>query len=78
MPCARYLLAGKEFGDRLRSGCALACGGLARRGNFTSLFGLVQIGHIGLQGYERTVVSLLNLVHTRAPAVVCHDLVVGT
>lgn len=76
-----FLLAGKEFGDRLRSGWVLACvlvwlGAVI----FTSLFGLVQIGHVGLQGYERTVVSLLNLVQYLVPLLgllLGHDLVVG-
>jgi Cu-processing system permease protein len=76
-----FLLAGKEFGDRLRSGWVLACvlvwlGAVI----FTSLFGLVQIGHVGLQGYERTVVSLLNLVQYLVfllGLLLGHDLVVG-
>jgi ABC-type transport system involved in multi-copper enzyme maturation permease subunit len=46
----------------------------------TSLFGLVQIGRIGVQGYERTVVSLLNLVQYLVPLLALllgHDLVVS-
>ncbi len=57
------IIAGKELGDRLRSGWVIACalvwlGAIA----LTSLFGLVQVGKIGVQGYERTVMILLNLV----------------
>jgi len=62
------LIAWKEFSDRFRSGWVIACaavwlGAIA----LTSLFGLVQIGKIGLQGYEHTVVSLLNLVQYLVP-----------
>jgi Cu-processing system permease protein len=45
-----------------------------------SFFGLLQIGRIGLQGYERTVVSLLNLVQYLVPLLgllLGHDLMVG-
>ena len=74
------IIAGKEFGDRLRSGWVIACalvwlGAIA----LTSLFGLVQFGKIGLQGYERTVVSLLNLVQYLVPLLALllgHDLLV--
>lgn len=46
----------------------------------TSLFGLAQIGRIGVQGYERTVVSLLNLVQYLVPLLALllgHDLLVS-
>jgi Cu-processing system permease protein len=61
-------LAGKEFSDRLRSGWVIACvlvwlGAIG----LTSFFGLLQIGRIGVQGYERTVISLLNLVQYLVP-----------
>jgi ABC-type transport system involved in multi-copper enzyme maturation permease subunit len=47
--------------------------------SLTSLFGLIQIGHIGVQGYERTTMSLLNLVQYLVPLLgllVGHDLIV--
>jgi Cu-processing system permease protein len=74
-------IAIKEFSDRFRSGWVIACaavwlGAIA----LTSLFGLVQIGKIGWQGYERTVVSLLNLVQYLVPLLALllgHDLVVS-
>src|ERR1041385_6700666 len=61
-------IARKEFSDRFRSGWVIACalvwlGAIA----FTSIFGLVQIGRIGVQGYERTAMSLLNLVQYLVP-----------
>lgn len=75
------LIAWKEFSDRFRSGWVLACvvvwlGAIG----LTSLFGLVQIGQIGMQGYERTVISLLNLVQYLVPLLALllgHDLVVS-
>ena len=75
------LIAWKEFSDRFRSGWVIACaavwlGAIA----LTSLFGLVQTGKIGLQGYERTVVSLLNLVQYLVPLLALllgHDLIVS-
>jgi Cu-processing system permease protein len=75
------LIAWKEFSDRFRSGWVIACvavwlGAIA----LTSLFGLVQIGQIGMQGYERTVISLLNLVQYLVPLLALllgHDLVVS-
>jgi Cu-processing system permease protein len=75
------IIAWKEFGDRFRSGWVIACalvwlGAIA----LTSLFGLIQIGRIGLQGYERTVVSLLNLVQYLVPLLALllgHDLLVS-
>src|SRR2546423_9240276 len=62
------LIATKEFSDRLRSGWVIACmlvwlGAIG----LTSFLGLLQIGHLGVQGYERTVVSLLNLVQYLVP-----------
>lgn len=74
-------IAFKEFSDRFRSGWVIACaavwlGAIA----LTSLFGLVQIGKIGWQGYERTVVTLLNLVQYLVPLLALllgHDLVVS-
>jgi len=62
------IVAAKEFGDPLRSGWVVACilvwlGAIG----LTSFFGLLQIGHIGVQGYERTVISLLNLVQYLVP-----------
>ncbi len=75
------IIAWKEFSDRFRSGWVIACslvwlGAIA----LTSLFGLVQIGKIGVQGYERTVVSLLNLVQYLVPLLALllgHDLLVS-
>ncbi len=68
--CARqiWILAAKEFSDRLRSGWVIACvlvwlGAIG----LTSFFGLLQIGQIGVLGYERTVISLLNLVQYLVP-----------
>jgi ABC-type transport system involved in multi-copper enzyme maturation permease subunit len=74
-------IALKEFSDRFRSGWVIACalvwlGAIA----LTSLFGLVQIGRIGVQGYERTVASLLNLVQYLVPLLALllgHDLIVS-
>src|SRR5512140_1522582 len=75
------IIGWKEFADRLRSGWVIACalvwlGAIA----LTSLFGLVQIGRIGVQGYERTVMSLLNLVQYLVPLLALllgHDLLVS-
>ncbi len=74
------LIAWKEFSDRFRSGWVIACAvvwlGVI---GLTSLFGLVQIGKIGVQGYERTVASLLNLVQYLVPLLgllLGHDLIV--
>ena len=81
--CCRQitLIAVKEFGDRLRSGWVIACvlvwlGAIG----LTSFFGLLQIGRIGVQGYERTVISLLNLVQYLVPLLgllLGHDLIVS-
>jgi Cu-processing system permease protein len=76
-----WTIVSKEFSDRLRSGWVIACalvwlGAIA----LTSLFGLVQVGRIGLQGYDRTVASLLNLVQYLVPLLgllLGHDLLVG-
>lgn len=62
------IIAAKEFGDRFRSGWVIACvlvwlGAIG----LTSFFGMLQIGQIGVQGYERTVISLLNLVQYVVP-----------
>jgi len=78
---AVLIIARKEFGDRFRSGWVLACilvwlGAIG----LTSLFGLLQIGRIGILGYERTVVSLLNLVQYLVPLLgllLGHDLIVS-
>jgi Cu-processing system permease protein len=75
------LIAAKEFGDRFRSGWVIACvlvwlGAIG----LTSFLGLVQIGQIGAQGYERTVISLLNLVQYLVPLLgllLGHDLIVN-
>jgi Cu-processing system permease protein len=75
------LLATKEFGDRFRSGWVLACilvwlGAIG----LTSFLGLLQIGRIGVLGYERTVISLLNLVQYLVPLLgllLGHDLIVS-
>lgn len=74
------LIAAKEFGDRYRSGWVIACvlvwlGAIG----LTSFLGLVQIGQIGVQGYERTVTSLLHLVQYLVPLLgllLGHDLIV--
>src|SRR5690242_9468691 len=63
-----HLLAAKEFGDRFRSGWVLACvlvwlGAIG----LASFLGLLQMGRIGVQGYERTVMSLLNVVQYLIP-----------
>src|SRR5215471_7636849 len=75
------LLALKEFGDRFRSGWVLACilfwlGAIG----LASFLGLIQIGRIGAQGYERTVISMLNLVQYLVPLLgllLGHDLIVS-
>lgn len=75
------LIAAKEFGDRFRSGWVIACvlvwlGAIG----LTSFLGLLQIGRIGVQGYERTVMSLLNLVQYLVPLLgllLGHDLIVS-
>jgi ABC-type transport system involved in multi-copper enzyme maturation permease subunit len=76
-----WLIARKEFSDRFRSGWVIACiavwlGAIG----LTSFLGLLQIGQIGVQGYERTVISLLNLVQYLVPLLgllLGHDLLVS-
>src|SRR5690348_16438433 len=63
-----WIIAAKEFGDRFRSGWVIACvmvwlGAIG----LTSFFGLLQIGQIGVQGYDRTALSLLSLVQYLVP-----------
>lgn len=73
-------IAGKEFRDRLQSGWVVACiivwlGAIS----LTSLFGLIQIGRIEFQGYQRTVLSLVNLVQYLVPLLALllgHDVMV--
>lgn len=75
------LIARKEFGDRFRSGWVIACvlvwlGAIG----LTSFLGLLQIGRIGVQGYERTVISMLNVVQYLVPLLgllLGHDLIVS-
>lgn len=74
-------VATKEFADRFRSGWVIACvlvwlGAIG----LTSFLGLVQIGRIGVQGYERTATSLLNLIQYLVPLLgllLGHDIIVG-
>lgn len=74
-------IASKEFSDRFRSGWVIACvlvwlGAIG----LTSFLGLIQVGRIGVQGYERTVLSLLNLVQYLVPLLgllLGHDLMVS-
>ncbi len=75
------LLAWKEANDRYRSGWVLisAVVWLGAIG-LTSVFGQIQIGRIGIQGYERTAISLLNLAQYFVPLLgllLGHDLIVG-
>src|SRR5215813_1733728 len=74
-------LAMKEFGDRFRNGWVIACVVLwVGAISLTSFLGLLQIGRIGAQGYERTVISMLNLAQYLVPLLgllLGHDLVVG-
>jgi Cu-processing system permease protein len=74
-------LAGKEFGDRFRSGWVVACVALWIGAiSLTSFMGLLQIGRIGPLGYERTVISMLNLAQYLVPLLgllLGHDLIVG-
>ncbi len=75
------IIATKEFSDRFRSGWVIACvlvwlGAIG----LTSFFGMLRIGQIGVQGYERTVISLLNLVQYVVPLLgllLGYDLIVG-
>lgn len=73
-------LALKEFSDRLRQGWVIACVVVwfAAIG-LTSALGMIQVGRIGVQGYERTAASLLNLAQYLIPLLALltsHDLVV--
>jgi Cu-processing system permease protein len=74
-------IAAKEFSDRFRSGWVIGCIVVWLAAVcLTSFFGLIQIGKIGFQGYERTVLSLLNLVQYLVPLLallIGHDLLVG-
>lgn len=74
-------IARKEFGDRFRSGWVLGCIVVWLAAIcLTSFFGLIQVGRIGFQGYERTVLSLLNLAQYLVPLLallLAHDLIVG-
>lgn len=80
MNSSLLIIALKEFRDRLRSGWVMACVFVWLAAvSLTSLFGLIQMGHIGVQGYERTAISLLNLVQYLVPLLgllVGHDLIV--
>ncbi len=75
------MVAGQEFGNRFRTGWVLACALVWLAAVcLTSFYGLVQVGRVGLQGYDRTVVSLLNLVQYLVPLLgllLGHDLIVG-
>jgi Cu-processing system permease protein len=63
-----WIIAAKEFSDRFRSGWVIACVAVWLGAiGLTSFLGLLQIGRIGMQGYERTVVSLLNVVQYLVP-----------
>src|SRR5262245_26543518 len=74
-------LAIKEFGDRFRNGWVIACVVLwVGAISLTSFLGLLQIGRIGALGYERTVISMLNLAQYLVPLLgllLGHDLIVG-
>ena len=75
------LIATKELSDRFRSGWVIACA-LVWLGaiGLTSFLGLLPIGRMGVLGYERTVISLLNLVQYLVPLLgllLGHDLIVG-
>ena len=74
-------LAMKEFGDRFRNGWVIACVVLwVGAISLTSFLGLLQIGRIGALGYERTVISMLNLAQYLVPLLgllLGHDLIVG-
>jgi Cu-processing system permease protein len=75
------ILAVKEFADRFRSGWVMACillwlGAIG----FASFLGLIQIGRIGAQGYDRTVISMVGLVQYLVPLLgllLGHDLIVS-
>jgi Cu-processing system permease protein len=73
-------IALKEFRDRLSSGWVIVCVLIWLAAILlTSFFGLIQIGRIGAQGYERTTASLLNLAQYLAPLLgllIGHDVIV--
>jgi Cu-processing system permease protein len=76
-----WRIAAKEFSDRYRSGWVVACAvvWLGAVG-ITSILGLLHAGRVGVHGYERTAVSLLNLVQYLVPLLgllLGHDLVAG-
>ena len=75
------LIAVKEFSDRFRSGWVIACMSVWLGAiGLTSFLGLLQIGRLGVQGYDRTVVSLLNLIQYLVPLLgllLGHDLLVS-
>lgn len=75
-----WTIAFKEFRDRLRSGWVIASIFIWLAAILlTSFFGLIQIGRIGVQGYERTTMSLLNLAQYLAPLLgllIGHDAIV--
>src|SRR5690606_15582531 len=76
-----WSLAAKEFSDRYRSGWVVACAvvWLGAIG-ITSILGLLHMGRVGVQGYERTTVSLLNVVQYLVPLLgllLGHDLIAG-
>lgn len=75
------VIATKEFGDRFRSGWVIACVAVWLGAiGLTSFLGLLQVGQIGVQGYDRTVISLLNLVQYLVPLLgllLGHDLIVS-
>lgn len=62
------VIAFKELRDRFRSGWIITCM-LVWLGVIllTSILGLIQIGQIGVQGYQRTTLSLLNLIQYLVP-----------
>ena len=74
------IIAWKEFRDRLRSGWVIACmASWLVVISLTSIFGLIQMGHVGVQGYERTAASLLNIAQYLVPLLgllVGHDLII--
>jgi Cu-processing system permease protein len=74
------LIGFREFRDRLRNGWVIASMVLWLAAiTLTSVFGLIQMGRIGIQGYERTAITLLNLAQYLAPLLgllVGHDLIV--
>lgn len=74
-------IAIKEFSDRFRSGWVVGCIAVWFAAIcLTSFFGLIQIGKTGFQGYERTVLSVLNLSQYLVPLLallIGYDLIVA-